>query len=95
MRKKLNGVQKSPCCTQRDLPKKGLDEFMDADTNQRMDRDIMTVQEVAQYLRLNDVTVYRLARKGEIPAIKIGGSWRFRKDLIDEWFKRATKETQL
>ena len=48
---------------------------------------IMTVREVAAYLRLSEMTVYRLAQEGAIPAAKIGRTWRFRRDLIDEWFK--------
>lgn len=50
--------------------------------------DIMTVQEVAEYLRLNEMTVYRLAQEGKIPGLKIGRSWRFKKEVIDEWFRR-------
>lgn len=48
---------------------------------------IMTVAEVAEYLRLGEATVYRLAQDGEIPAVKVGRSWRFKKGLIDEWFR--------
>ena len=48
---------------------------------------VMTVEEVAEYLRLNEMTVYKLAQEGKIPALKIGRIWRFRKDLIDEWFR--------
>lgn len=53
---------------------------------------VMTVQEVAQYLRLSQAKVYRLAQAGEIPAMRIGKSWRFRKDLIDEWFDKQVKK---
>jgi len=49
---------------------------------------LLTVDEVAEYLRLNRETVLRKARKGEIPAIKLGyRSYRFYKDQIDEWLK--------
>jgi excisionase family DNA binding protein len=53
------------------------------------EKDIMTVREVAEYLRLNEMTIYRLARKGEVPALKVGRTWRFKKELIDEWFRQA------
>lgn len=53
---------------------------------------IMTVAEVAEYLRLGEATVYRLAQDGEIPAVKVGRSWRFKKGLIDEWFRLGTGE---
>jgi len=47
--------------------------------------DIMTVSEVADYLRLAERTVLRLAHRNEIPCFKIASQWRFKKDLIDEW----------
>ena len=47
--------------------------------------EIMTVKDVAEYLKLCEMTVYRMAKKNEIPAFKIGGDWRFRKDAIKEW----------
>ena len=46
---------------------------------------ILTVDEVAKYLRMNRITVYRLAQQGKIPAVKVGRHWRFRSDLIEEW----------
>jgi excisionase family DNA binding protein len=51
---------------------------------------IMTVEEVAQYLSLHELTVRRLAREGEIPAFKIGRQWRVKKDLLDRWIERET-----
>jgi len=52
--------------------------------------DLMTVKEVAEYLKLNYMTVYKLAQKGRIPASKIGGNWRFKKDLLDEWIAKQS-----
>jgi len=50
------------------------------------DRDeILTLQEVAEYLKLNEKTIYRLAQRGELPGFKAGGSWRFRRGDIEEW----------
>lgn len=54
-------------------------------------RTIMTVRDVAHYLRLSQAKVYRLAQAGQIPATRIGKSWRFRKDMIDDWFCRSAK----
>ncbi len=49
-----------------------------------MKSEVLTVQEVANYLRIDIRTVYRLAKKGDIPCIKIGRQWRFnRDDIID------------
>ena len=50
--------------------------------------EIMTVQEVAEYLRLAQATIYKLAQAGEIPAVKVGRAWRFKRELIHEWFKQ-------
>ena len=46
---------------------------------------IMTPKEAAKYLGFHLVTVYRLLKKREIPATKIGGQWRFKKDVLDAW----------
>src|SRR5574344_1240332 len=47
--------------------------------------DILTIEEVAKYLRISERTVYDWAQKGEIPAGKIGTVWRFKKDEIERW----------
>lgn len=52
-----------------------------------MDSDIMTMKEVADYLKLNEKTAYRLTSEGKLPAFKVGGSWRFQKSEIDQWIK--------
>ncbi|MGB0921376.1 MAG: methylation-associated defense system helix-turn-helix domain-containing protein MAD1 [Alphaproteobacteria bacterium] len=52
-----------------------------------MTSEILTVKEVADYLRLKEKTAYRLAAEGEIPGFKVGGSWRFRKDDIENWIE--------
>jgi excisionase family DNA binding protein len=46
---------------------------------------VLTVREVAHYLRLAESTVYRLAQEGKLPGRKIGGAWRFPKKSLDEW----------
>lgn len=50
-----------------------------------MSDDILTIEEVAKYLRVSERTVYDWAQKGEIPAGKIGTVWRFKKDEIEKW----------
>lgn len=52
--------------------------------------DVLTVREVAEYLRLSESTVYRLVQDGEIPGRKIGGTWRFSKQSLDEWLIGST-----
>ena len=50
-----------------------------------MEDDILTIEEVAKYLRVSERTVYDWAQKGEIPAGKIGTVWRFKKSEIETW----------
>lgn len=53
--------------------------------NEVFPREIMTPREAAEYLNVHVRTIYRLAKRGEIPGRKVGGSWRFKKDALDEW----------
>lgn len=50
---------------------------------------IMTLKEVADYLRLHESSIYRLSKAGKIPAYKVGRGWRFKKDKIDEWLHQS------
>jgi excisionase family DNA binding protein len=49
---------------------------------------ILTVPEVASYLRVSQATIYRMAQAGRIPARRVGRSWRFSSNQIREWFRR-------
>ncbi len=49
------------------------------------DIEILTLDEVAVYLKAGKRTVYRLAAEGKLPAFKLGGTWRFRRSDLDEW----------
>ena len=49
--------------------------------------DVMTVSEVAVYLRVNPQTVYRKAKAGAMPVLRIGRAIRFRKAELDDWLK--------
>jgi excisionase family DNA binding protein len=52
---------------------------------------IMTVHDVAEYLRLSEAKVYKMANEGRVPALRMGKTWRFKKELIDEWIRRETE----
>ena len=54
---------------------------------------IMNVDEVARYLGVVPDTIYRKARRGEIPAVKMGKMWRFPKETLDKWLNDAALET--
>ena len=54
---------------------------------------IMTTKEAAKYLGIHLITLYRLIKKGEIPSFRIGGLWRLKKDLLDDWIlKKINKK---
>jgi len=59
------------------------------------EKEIMTVKQVANYLQMDEHTIYRLARSGKIPSLKISGQWRFKKDVIDNWItENSLKRTK-
>ena len=49
------------------------------------ENEILTLDEVAVYLKAGKRTVYRLAAEGRLPAFKLGGTWRFRRSDLNEW----------
>ena len=49
--------------------------------------EIMTLEETAKYLKIGKSTLYKMARKGKIPAVKIANQWRFIKEDIDKWLQ--------
>jgi excisionase family DNA binding protein len=51
---------------------------------------VMTVEEVSRYLRIHPSTVYRLLKRRQIPAFRIGSDWRFNIETIDTW--RSNRE---
>lgn len=54
------------------------------------EESILTIKEVAEYLKVTDRTIYRLAGAKKIPAFKVGGVWRFSRADIDQWIKQQT-----
>ena len=59
-----------------------------------MEDDILTIEEVAKYLRVSERTVYDWAQKGEIPSGKIGTVWRFKKSEIEKWVNERLSSNQ-
>lgn len=53
----------------------------------------LTLDEAAQYLKIGKTTLYELARKGAIPAHKIGREWRFDAEELDSWLKSGTNNS--
>lgn len=52
-----------------------------------MSDEILTLKEVADYLKLAEKTAYRLAAEGKLPGFKVGGSWRFKKEDVLQWIE--------
>jgi len=52
---------------------------------------LLTLYEVAAYLRLNKFTVYRMVERGELPAIKVANQWRFKEKDLDKWLEGNKK----
>ncbi len=50
-----------------------------------LEHEILTLEEVARYLRLKPQTIYKWAQEKRIPAAKLGKEWRFRRSVIDRW----------
>ena len=53
-----------------------------------MNDEILTLKEVAEYLKLAEKTAYRLAQKGKLPGFKVGGSWRFKREDTESWIEQ-------
>ncbi len=49
--------------------------------------DILTIKQVSEFLQVNERTIYKLAKAGDIPSFKVGGQWRFKKDDINSWIE--------
>ena len=54
--------------------------------------EVLSAEELAQYLGVNYRTILQMAREGRLPGRRVGTAWRFHKDAIDEWL--AARENQ-
>jgi excisionase family DNA binding protein len=59
------------------------------------DSDLMTVRELADYLRCHPSSIYNLLKKSKIPGFKVGSDWRFKRESIDEWRLGSAEREQL
>ena len=58
-----------------------------------MPEDILTIREVADYLKVTERTLYRLVQDGKLPAFKVGNSWRFRREDLERWISERSRGT--
>ncbi len=56
------------------------------------EEEILTIKQVADYLKVTERTIYRLAAAKKIPAFKVGGTWRFSRTDIDSWIKQQSMD---
>lgn len=54
-------------------------------------KDVMTIDELAEYLQVSKSTLYKLAQEGRLPAQKVGKHWRFYKQSIDDWMREGKR----
>jgi len=59
-----------------------------ADAEEMTDAKWLTIEELADYLKLGRTKLYQMAQDGSMPASKLGNQWRFDRDEIDTWMKR-------
>ena len=55
-------------------------------------QEIMTIEELSEYLKVAKSTLYKLAQEGRLPGQKVGRHWRFRKETIDSWLNEQRKQ---
>jgi excisionase family DNA binding protein len=53
-----------------------------------MQEDLLTTEQVARYLKVDKLTIYRLVAQRKLPAFKVGNQWRFKREMIDSWLTR-------
>jgi excisionase family DNA binding protein len=63
--------------------------MVEGNTGESILAEIMTTKEMAEYLRLHQITICKLSKEGRIPSIKIGRVWRFDKGVIDKWIAKG------
>ena len=54
--------------------------------------DIMTIDEMSDYLRISRSTLYKLAQEGRVPCQKVGRHWRFRREAVNRWLEQGGAE---
>lgn len=54
--------------------------------------DVLTIEELANYLKIPKSTLYKLVREGKVPSQKVGRHWRFRKKAIDRWLENRRSD---
>jgi len=59
-----------------------------------MDKKVLTVKQVAEFLQMDERTIYKLAKQGNIPSFKVSNQWRFLKKDIESWVEQKKSEVK-
>lgn len=59
-----------------------------------MDNEVLTVKQVAEFLQMDERTIYKLAKQGDIPSFKVSNQWRFLKKDIENWVEQKKSEVK-
>ena len=57
------------------------------------EEDVFTVPELANYLRMKPITIYKHVAGGKLPGFKVGSQWRFKKKTIDGWIEEQERSS--
>ena len=57
--------------------------------------EILTIREACQFLKISKPTMYRYIQDGKVPAVKVGGAWRFHRELLNNWMKQQMHDDAL
>ncbi|HPU29087.1 MAG TPA: helix-turn-helix domain-containing protein [Syntrophorhabdaceae bacterium] len=57
-----------------------------------MDKEVLTVKQVAEFFQMDERTIYKLAKQGDIPSFKVSNQWRFLKKDIESWVEKKKSE---
>jgi excisionase family DNA binding protein len=87
---------KNPLCLYENIALSclGFPRRADAMPTKTSDGEILTIKQVADYLKVTERTIYRLAAAKKIPAFKVGGTWRFSRAEIDQWIKQQSSAVE-
>jgi len=56
--------------------------------------ELLTLEELAKYLKISKPTLYKMVEKGKIPALKVANQWRFKKEDINRWLEKQRKSKE-
>jgi excisionase family DNA binding protein len=61
---------------------------------EHLNRNVLTIDELADYLKVSKSTLYKLAQEGKVPGQKVGRHWRFHRTIIDHWLASGAARTE-